>query len=37
MKADFCLARPTGLEPAALRVGVLRSILMSYGRKTHYH
>ena len=26
------LVRPTGVEPAASRVGVLRSIQLSYGR-----
>ena len=31
-KTSAFLVRPTGLEPAALRVGVLRSIRMSYER-----
>ena len=29
---DYFLARPTGLEPVASRVGVLHSIHLSYGR-----
>lgn len=32
LRVKALLVRPTGFEPAALRVGVLRSIRMSYER-----
>lgn len=32
LRLNCILVRPAGLEPATSRLGILRSILMSYGR-----